>query len=59
MNIGDRVKTKHKFLSEGTLKKKVPYVGWIVKLDEKAPNEYAWDTDEVLLFDGDIEVIEK
>lgn len=28
-----------------------------IKLDEKAPNTYAWETDEVLMFNVDIELI--
>ena len=57
MKVGDRVKTRHEFLSEGTVLKDIEGLGYIVKLDEKAPNEYAWNTDEVLLFPNDLEII--
>lgn len=53
---GDRVKhINHPFLSAGSIKTVMPDFGYIVKLDEKAPNEYAWDTDEVLAFPSYIE----
>lgn len=32
---------------------------YIIKLDKKAPNEYAWETDEVLSFGNDIEILEE
>jgi len=32
---------------------------YVIKLDKKAPNEYAWDTDEVLSFGDDIELLEE
>jgi len=56
--IGDRVKhIDHPFLSAGAVtgvlggKVNSPSgLMYLVKLDEKAPNEYAWDTDEVLAF---------
>jgi len=55
---GDRVRFLDKpFLSDGYIIKVVPSFGYIVKLDKKAPNEYAWETDEVLSFGNDIEVI--
>ncbi len=57
--IGDRVKhIDHPFLSHGHIIKVVNnfgYVVYVVKLDEKAPNEYAYNTDEVLAFSSDIE----
>ena len=54
--IGDRVKhIDHPFLSAGSIKAVIQGFGYIVKLDEKAPNEYAWDTDEVLAFSEYIE----
>jgi hypothetical protein len=58
--VGDRVKFKEKdFLSNGSIKKVVAghfsASAYIVKLDKKAPNEYAWDTDEVLAWPNDLE----
>lgn len=58
--VGDRVKWKDKpFLSNGYIMKVVtsPLGGcyYIIKTDEKAPNEYAWDTDELLAWSEDIE----
>jgi len=44
-------------LSDGYVKKVIKGFGYIIKLDEKAPNEYAWETDEVLAFPSDIEEI--
>ena len=32
---------------------------YTIKLDKKAPNEYAWDTDEVVSFGDDIEILEE
>ena len=61
INVGDRVKfTDKPFLSDGYIKKIITSFGGdviIIKLDEKAPNEYAYNTDEVLSFGNDIEVI--
>ena len=55
---GDRVRFLDKpFLSDGYVKQVVVNLGYIIKLDEKAPNKYAWETDEVLSFGNDIEVI--
>ena len=56
MKVGDRVKTRHKFLSDGVIKKIIPHVGYMVHLDEKAPNEYAYETHDVLLFPEDLEL---
>lgn len=58
--VGGRVKFKEKdFLSNGSIKKVCNGVFWskayIVKLDRKAPNEYAWNTDEVLAWPNDLE----
>lgn len=47
----------HPFLSEGYVKQVIKDFGYIIKLDKKAPNEYAWDADEVLAFPNDIEGI--
>lgn len=63
MKQGDRVRFTNKpFLSNGYIKK--VHAGltqdtriYTIKLDEKAPNEYAYETDEVISFGGDIEVI--
>lgn len=61
IKAGQRVKFIDKpFLSDGCVKKVVRSFGskyYIIKLDEKAPNEYAWETDEVLSFGCDIRVI--
>ena len=62
MKIKDRVRfTDKPFLSEGYILKihdfGVVGVVYIIKLDEKAPDGYAWDTDEVVSFGGDLEVI--
>ena len=56
MIVGNRVKTKHDFLSSGIITAVVEDIGFVVRLDEKAPNEYAYNTHEVLLFDEDIEL---
>jgi len=65
MKKGDRVYfTDKPFLSEGFILNyhylrggsSKPYA-YTVKLDDKAPNEYAWETDEVLSFGDDIKVI--
>lgn len=57
--VGDRVKWADKaFLTNGKVIKVVNYFGnvaYIVKTDQKAPNEYAWETDELLAFPTDIE----
>ena len=62
---GDRVKfTDKPFLSNGYVLKVhgSPYdrsvAIYTIKLDEYAPNEYAWNTDEVLSFGDDIELEE-
>ena len=59
-NVGERVKFKEKdFLSNGVVKQVLKNGGfrvYIVKLDKKAPNEYAWNTDEVLEFGTDLEL---
>jgi len=44
--INQRVRfTDKPFLSDGYILKIVRGLGYIIKLDKKAPNEYAWDTD--------------
>jgi hypothetical protein len=58
--VGDRVKWKDKpFLSNGFVLKDVESifgaVAYIIKTDELAPNEYAWNTDELLAWGDDIE----
>lgn len=64
MKQGDRVKfTDKPFLSDGYIKEVHAGITqnqriYIIKLDEKAPNEYAYETDEVISFGDDLEVIE-
>lgn len=63
-NKGDRVTLpNHEFLSDGVIKKihfspvsSKPFAA-TVKLDEKAPNEYAWETDEVFMYFSDMELV--
>lgn len=58
VTVGDRVKFKDKlFLSDGFVKEIHSSDLLIIKLDKKAPNEYAYDTDEVISFGNDVEVI--
>jgi len=58
LKLGTRVRyLDHPFLSDGYVKQVIKGMGYIIKLDEKAPNEYAWDTDEVLAFREWIEEI--
>ncbi len=55
MKIGDRVKTKLPFLSNGEIIDSINYLDdgkvflYRVLLDEKAPNEYAYNTNIVVL----------
>lgn len=53
---GDRIKFKNKtFLSNGTIIETIHIfdeVSYLIKLDEKAPNEYVWNTDEILELDS-------
>lgn len=58
LKVGDRVRVGFSFLSDGVINKVHDGFGYTVKLDEKAPNEYAWETDEVLMFEGDLELVE-
>ena len=55
--------TDKPFLSDGRIIKiRESFIGnkaYIIKLDRKAPNEYAWDTYEVLSFGDDIEILEE
>jgi|GEM_PF-5832855 len=55
-NLGDRVRfTDKPFLSGGSIYNKLSSFGeyiYVVKLDEKAPNEYAFETDEVVSLSG-------
>lgn len=55
--VGDRVTIPSlEFLSAGTIIRILKGMNAaIVKLDEKAPNEYAWETDEVLMWMVDLE----
>ena len=63
LNAGDRVRTKYDFLSDGEIIKTIRYsesvdvFGYVIKLDEKAPNEYAYETDEVLLPPEDVRLL--
>ena len=58
LQVGTRVRyLDHPFLSDGYIKQVISGLGDIIKLDKKAPNEYAWDTDEVIAFPSDIEEI--
>lgn len=59
---GDRVRfTDKPFLSAGTIQEIVNNAPFsdtlVIKLDEKAPNTYAWETDELISFGDDLEVI--
>jgi len=55
--VGDRVTFPDMpFLSDGYVMGVFPNFGYAIKLDKKAPNEYAWDTDEILAFPNDIEL---
>jgi hypothetical protein len=59
MKINDRVTIKdHDFLSDGYVLE-VWAGACIIKLDEKAPNQYAWETDEVLMFNVNLTKLEK
>lgn len=56
--VGDRVSIPSRdFLSNGEIIKLLREINAaIVKLDEKAPNEYAYNTDEVLMWFVDLEL---
>jgi len=60
-NINQRVKIlNHDFLSDGYILNIFTSFGisvYIVKLDLKAPNTYAWETDEVLMYAEDLKEI--
>ena len=58
MEKGNRVKIlNHDFLSDGFIKDIfIPHY-YLIKLDEKAPNEYAYETDEVLITPEFLKVI--
>jgi len=52
----------HDFLSNGYILRILPDDGitfYIIKLDVKAPNAYAWETDEVLMLQEDIKLEKK
>lgn len=58
--LGDRVKWKDKpFLSNGYVLKVMNSgfgaLMYIIKTDEPAPKEYAWNTDELIAWPNDIE----
>ncbi len=59
--LNERVKfTDKPFLSPGYIKEIINSFGndiYVIKLDRKAPNAYAWETDEVVsLYGNDIEL---
>jgi hypothetical protein len=63
ISLGARV-TFHKkpFLPDGYIKKHVygltgELVGYFVKLDKKAPNQYAYNTDEIFEFPAHVKEI--
>lgn len=64
MKIGQRVRLpNHEFLSDGEIKHvvmspgfKTPFA-YNIKLDRKAPNEYALEDNEVLMLHADVEAI--
>jgi hypothetical protein len=65
LKVGDRVTLPHfKFLSDGVITEVVKSrllpnaSGYVIKLDEKAPNEYAYDTYNVFMFPRDVELVE-
>lgn len=58
LKVGQRVTLpNHDFLSDGYVLKVIKDVAYIIKLDEKAPNTYAWETDEVLMFPNHVVAI--
>ena len=60
IKVGDRVTLpNHTFLSGGEIIKIFDGVGAVVKLDVAAPNEYAYNTSEVLMFESEIELVEE
>ena len=54
MEVNDRVTIKdHDFLSDGYVLEVLKSINaCIIKLDEKAPKEYSWITDEILIFNN-------
>ena len=61
LKINDRVAIKdHDFLSDGYVLEAWEGINaCIIKLDEKAPNSYAWETDEVLMFNRHLTKLEE
>lgn len=62
IKIGQRVKfPSMPFLSDGAIVEQFSdssgLLGYSVKLDRKAPNEYAYDTDLIFVFPDELEVI--
>lgn len=56
--VGDRVTLpNHSFLSDGEVIKVFKDIGAVVKLDKPAPNEFACNTDEVLMFESEVELV--
>jgi hypothetical protein len=61
LKVGTRVHIRdHDFLSDGYVKEVIGSslaTAYIIKLDEKAPNTYAWETDEVFMYPEHLEEI--
>jgi hypothetical protein len=61
LKINQRVEIlNHDFLSDGYILQVIKNFGvtfYVIKLDEKAPNTYAWETDEILMFAENLKVI--
>lgn len=49
----------HPFLSDGYVMKYLDGFGYWIKLDKKAPNTYAFNTDEIVMFPEDVVAIIK
>jgi hypothetical protein len=64
LKVGDSVTMpKFEFLSDGVIAEVVTYqfhpdvVGYVITLDDKAPNEYAYNTHTVFMFPIDVELV--
>ena len=62
IKLGQRVTfPEMPFLSDGVVIERIGdckgLIGYTVKLDRKAPNEYAYETDTIFVFPDDLEVI--
>lgn len=49
----------HPFLSDRYVMKYLDGFGYWIKLDKKAPNTYAFNTDEILMFPEDVVAVIK